>query len=252
MRPTDEHQGPYSGSPKRPNLISSQRRGSGEINILAMLEGQTGRPLKRRLAALPVALWYGAAGVLVCTLIGVLAWLARAAGHPAPVQAERVAEPAHASAAPDPVPAAGPVLAADPVPANAAQPPAAPEPAHAVDAVPSEPAPVALIPAPTPAPTPAPASASVRPQPAARSAPPVHAAAAPHMPVRVAATPHPAAPAPHARRGQAGSRVKPAAPEADTDVALISAIIQHGAQRPAAGTDGCADRPCGPALQDQP
>ncbi|WP_296944911.1 hypothetical protein [uncultured Massilia sp.] len=72
MRPTDENQ---AGS-KRPNLMSSSRRANGEINILAMLDGRSGRPLSRRGRALPAALWYASALLVACALVGTLAWLA--------------------------------------------------------------------------------------------------------------------------------------------------------------------------------
>jgi len=72
VRPTDENQ---PGS-RRPNLMSSSRRATGEINILAMLDGQAPG---RRLLALPAGVWYGAAGVLACFLLVALAWLVRGA-----------------------------------------------------------------------------------------------------------------------------------------------------------------------------
>ncbi|MGB9110771.1 MAG: hypothetical protein WCC39_18940, partial [Telluria sp.] len=75
MRPTDEDQ---PGS-RRPNLMSSTRRSAHEINILAMLDRQSSGPLPRRLlrrfSSRPALLWYGAAGLLVCGLVGVLGWL---------------------------------------------------------------------------------------------------------------------------------------------------------------------------------
>lgn len=76
MRPTDEDQ---PGS-RRPNLMSSTRRPGGEINILAMLEGRSGRKLARRLPALPAAAWYASAGLLVCALAGAVAWVAHDGG----------------------------------------------------------------------------------------------------------------------------------------------------------------------------
>ena len=72
MRPTDENQ-PVS---RRPNLMSTSRRATSEINILAMLEGQAPG---RRCRALPVVVWYGAAGVLACSLLVAIACLVRGA-----------------------------------------------------------------------------------------------------------------------------------------------------------------------------
>ncbi|MFC5547635.1 hypothetical protein [Massilia aerilata] len=76
MRPTDEDQ---SGS-RRPNLMSSTRRTANETNILAMLDrhesGGRLRRLLRGLGGLPVMVWYGTAGLLVAGLVGSLAWLA--------------------------------------------------------------------------------------------------------------------------------------------------------------------------------
>lgn len=83
MRPTDEDQ---SGS-RRPNLMSSTRRTASETNILAMLDrhesGGPGRRLLRGLRRMPAMAWYGTAGMLVIGLVGSLAWLARDSGTPA-------------------------------------------------------------------------------------------------------------------------------------------------------------------------
>jgi hypothetical protein len=78
VRPSDEDQ---PGS-RRPKLMSSSRRHSGEINILAMLEGRSGQSLAQRIPALSAALWYGSAGLLACALVVALAWLARDADTP--------------------------------------------------------------------------------------------------------------------------------------------------------------------------
>jgi hypothetical protein len=70
--------------------MSSSRRTTGDINILAMLDGQAPG---RRLRVLPAALRYGAAGVLACSLLATLVWLvqddapARDAGKGAAAQA---------------------------------------------------------------------------------------------------------------------------------------------------------------------
>jgi hypothetical protein len=52
--------------------MSSSRRTTGDINILAMLDGQASG---RRPRVLPAALRYGAAGVLACSLVATLVWL---------------------------------------------------------------------------------------------------------------------------------------------------------------------------------
>jgi hypothetical protein len=54
--------------------MGSPRRTTGDINILAMLDGQAPG---RRLRAVPAAFWYGAAGVFACSLLATLAWLVR-------------------------------------------------------------------------------------------------------------------------------------------------------------------------------
>jgi hypothetical protein len=52
--------------------MSSSRRTTGDINILAMLDGQAPG---RRPRVLPAAFRYGAAGVLACSLLVTLVWL---------------------------------------------------------------------------------------------------------------------------------------------------------------------------------
>jgi hypothetical protein len=58
--------------------MSSSRRATGDINILALLDGQA---RGRRFRARPV-FWYGTAGVLACALLVALAWLVRSATPP--------------------------------------------------------------------------------------------------------------------------------------------------------------------------
>ena len=222
MRPTDENQ-PCS---RRPNLMSSSRRTNGEINILAMLDGYAPG---RRLLARPAVLWYGAAGVAACSLLVVLAWLVRSetpARETAPAAAARgaphVAEtPAYAVR--DSIQVAVPSMHTAPADDTLVQ--ATPRGAIVVDVAP-----------PAPATVPAPAAATahhppVRP-PASRPAPPLaHADAA-------------------ARQKRAAARAAPAT--VDTDVALISAILQHTGTRNEAADGGgmapCADKSCNPRL----
>lgn len=274
MRPTDENQ---AGS-RRPNLMSSSRRTNGDINILAMLDGQAPG---RRIFARPAVFWYGAGGLVACTLLVVLAWLVRdgtpardtetagaarttlrptvpatgtaaaahdaahdaaaAAMHPGDVYAARagttVALPdTHAALAAE-------APASAPIPPQPGEPRDAPAPATARGAVIVDAAP------PTPAASPDPAAAT----PHAAAGPTVRAQApaARHTPVRpqTPALAH-AEPAPRQRRGT--SRTAPSSATVDSDVALISAILQHTGARndaaDAAGRPACADRSCNPRL----
>jgi len=268
VRPTDENQ---AGS-RRPNLMSSSRRTGGEINILAMLEGQSNKPLSRRFQAWTRAAWYGGAGLLACGLLGALAWVALdpagggfegrvVAGTPAPV-----AEPA-----PETLP--NPALHVDPAPAHGAAivdvaateslpPPRAREdtPPHAaaraalvaaaVPAATAAPMPAAATDTVTSAVTSAVTNAGPARVPAAVSTlrPALHAAPRPTPKGGTAAhaaavPPHPRRAAPLARPGKPGQTAT-----VDTDVALISAIIQH------AGKHGEAkdDKPATPHPTAQP
>jgi hypothetical protein len=239
VRPTDEDQ---PGS-RRPNLMSSSRRSSGEVNILAMLDGLGARrPARRKLR------WYGAGAVLACALVGTLAWMVH---DPAPL----TGQPTVAEALPAPV-----VMAADPAPAVApaasggativnlpavasadARPPAADTAAPAAPPAAPHEAPRAM-PVPGHAPAPAPAHGAAH----ASKPAPVHSigrtgVAAVHPAV------HPAPKRP-ARANRSG-----AAPAAmDTDVALITAIIQHASNQHGAAQDGCADKPCDPHTPPRP
>ena len=285
MRPTDENQ---PGS-RRPNLMSSSRRATGEINILAMLDGQAPG---RRFLALPAVVRYGAAGVLACALLVALlvarSWVVRGA---TPTRDADTAGTAQASA--QPVQSAQRTQSARPAPGGR----------DAVDArdnlavdVPvmratlATEAPVS-VPAPDMATSPGtvgPAHGAViidlpQPAPPMASAMPVrtptgtemarsvargvarHAATHPGTPSIPSARPQPALrtnssqalahadTAPSRQKRTAGApRSTPSTATVDTDVALISAILQHTGTRneaaDGAGTAACADKPCGPRM----
>jgi hypothetical protein len=261
--------------------MSSSRRTTGEINILAMLDGQAPG---RRLLALPTVVWYGAAGVLACSLLVALAWLVRGAASAhgadtagtaqASVRTSQSTQPSQSSR---PAPgsrdagSARDSLAVD-VPSMRASPATevpvsvpAPDMAASPDA--ARPARGAVI---IDLPQPAPAMASATPvrTPAgtetARAAA-RHAATHPATPATPSTRPQPALrtnsaqalahadPAPLRQMRTAGaSRTTPSTATVDTDVALISAILQHtGARNEAAdgvGTAACADKPCRPRV----
>lgn len=250
MRPTDENQ---PGS-RRPNLMSPSRRTNGEINILAMLDGQAPG---RRLRARPAVFWYGAAGVAACSLLVALAWLVRggtpardtagaaqAALHPATAPAGTAAAPVthpeNVYAARDSIPVSLPDMHTapagdEPVPATARG-------AVIVDVAPPAPAsePPSALGARTPA-APAHVAAhhpAARPQPASRP-----------MPSQAPSLAH-ADTAPRPKR--AASRTGASSAAVDTDVALISAILQHTGTRNeaanGAGAAACADKSCNPRL----
>jgi hypothetical protein len=256
VRPTDENQ---AGS-RRPNLMSSSRRNSGEINILAMLDGQAGK--SRRFSWLPRAAGYGGAGVLACMLLGGIAWLlhdqtgggfeSRVVANPTVVPLEvasetvpnpalRVAPPTQGAAIVD-VAAAG-VTA--PVVAGLPPSPAQPEQTGLRDGqhIISTRPPVAPAVGPTSKPAPSRAPGYTTARPPARSTPAPHPAAA--------AARH-EAPA-HPRRAAAPATPKPAPATVDTDVALISAIIQHVNKRGELKDDtACTDKSCARKLPAHP
>jgi hypothetical protein len=252
--------------------MSSSRRATGEINILAMLDGQAPG---RRLRALPAVVWYGAAGVLACSLLAALAWLVRdatpardagtagvaqASAQPTPpTQSTRSVRPAPGSGAagggsaagdiPVDVPSLHATLAAespvsvtapDMVAATAATGPARgaviidlPQPAATT--TPSRA--LAATSHPVTHPTP-PAAPSARPQPAFRP-----------MPAQALVHADPAA----ARQKRAAGTSRTTSPNTvDTDVALISAILQHTGTRndaaDGAGAAACAGKSCNPRL----
>jgi hypothetical protein len=260
VRPTDENQ---TGS-RRPNLMSSSRRASGEINILAMLDGQSGKPLSRRFLAWPRIAWVGGAGVLGCALLGGLAWLLHdpvgggfegravhatlestsatsleAPDDGVPNPALRLASSsARGAAIVELAPPDGNDVARSPRfhpeelelreghHATVTRPPIAP-------AMPPAAAP-AMPPAARQVSRPAPMAA---PRPVAKS--PLKAASRP------AAAQRPPVVAPHSRRSATPARPGAAAAGVDNDVALISAIIQHVNKRGELkdGPD-CGDPPC--------
>ena len=245
MRPTDENQ----AASTRPNLMSS-RRGAGEENILAMLERDSARRSGARMTGSRLA-WYCAAAAFSGILVGAVAWLAydnheTVSAMQVQVQAERVAE--------------GDAVQAPPALADAQHPAPAPLPEgpHAaviVDQPHSMPAapPLVMLP-------PEGASRAKAAAPAVKETAPVLASAAPAVvaPAPVKAAPmapkpkadkenaiakadKPAKPAPRAAKAQRNASAKtvaararakaaaraPADAAVDTDVALISAIIQH-------------------------
>jgi hypothetical protein len=207
----------------------------------------------RSLLNRPAPFWYGGAALLVCALVGSLAWLAHDS-NPAAVDTALAGPIKPAAAAPA---ADVETVGNAPLVASAGGPPAA---AEAASGVPTATGATIVELAPPSEPE-APAPAVVTP---AHALPPQQAAGRiasrtmPHDPPRPAAHAVPAKPAPRAGRGPtlvhaepAGARsrrqpvpAKPAAPDVDTDVALISAIIQHANARQEAEEGGCTDKPC--------
>ncbi|MFL6632237.1 MAG: hypothetical protein ACJ8HJ_07985 [Massilia sp.] len=270
MRPTDENQ---PGS-RRPNLMSSSRRATGEINILAMLDGQAPG---RRLRALPAVAWYGAAGVLACSLLAALGWLVRgatpardadtagatqASAQPtSPTQSTRSVRPTRGSgdagtvsdargSIPVDVPSLRATLAAEsPVSVTAPDMVAAPAATG-----PARGAVIIDLPQPAATTTPAPALAATSRHPVTHPTTPAVPSARPQpafrpMPAQALAHADPAAP----RQKRAGGASRTTSPNAvDTDVALISAILQHTGTRneaaDGAGTAACTDKSCNPRL----
>jgi hypothetical protein len=217
VRPTDEDQ----SGPRRPNLMSSARRTANEVNILAMLDRREAGGLQKRLLrglrGRRAAFCYGAAGVLAVGLVSVLAWLVRDSDAPSAVDtalAGAITSGRQASATVLP-PAALPAVA-DAVAETVTDAPgdAAPEaPAQSgATIVDVAPAPVILREPPRSTPHAGMAKAAQRPvasKPAAARAPLAHAET-------------------RSRRLAAPAKDAPAV---DTDVALISAIIQHASKR---------------------
>lgn len=220
--------------------MSSTRRKENEVNILAMLDRHEAAGLPQRilrgLRGLPAVAWYGAAGVLVCVLVGVLAWLARDSDPPASADTALAGavtvKPAEAIAAAPPEPASASLAAPDALPGPVPDPDPVPAAGAAI---------VDVAPAPAPAAEPEESEAPVH------ALPPQHAGrAAPHEfarePQRLATHTATGQSALHTAAGKALAHGEPrrrhstslpkAAPEPlDTDVALISAIIQHANQR---------------------
>lgn len=284
MRPTDENQ---TGS-RRPNLMSSSRRTSGEINILAMLDGQSVKP--RRFSGLSRVAWYGASGVLACALLGTAAWMVheqsgggfenRVPAGPAVVPLEIASEtvpnpalrvdahPAHAAlgAAIVELPVRPPAVETQHAHADALALDEAHDAARMVSIGAPVPAPPTVAPstapsaisstasstASAPALAAAPAAAQAAVRPAAHTAPQVLHKVAP-TPRTTGAQPRQAAAPGHARHPAAVARPKPAPAAVDTDVALISAIIQHVNQHGDL-KDGkeCGDKSCLPKMTNRP
>lgn len=219
MRPTDENQ---AGS-RRPNLMSSSRRSGGEIDILAMLDRQSGKPRTRRKLA-----WIGAGALLACALAGGLAWLLHAPS--GGFDDHRIAVDL-----PDPKPAAAPPVV---VPASLPEPPRYVEegpprgatiidrPSHeAADIFPADTLPDEMKAHATMPHQAAPASTRT-----AAAKPAAHAAAPRPAAPRMASVP-PRRETPARARHTAAARPGQGPAAVDTDVALISAIIQHVNQR---------------------
>lgn len=236
MRPTDENQ----PGAKRPNLMGSSRRAAGNIHILARLDS-VGRARPKR-----ILLWSGIAGGLTCALAGAALWVARTPDPATDATAVATVVPAdaappHAEAPPHVETLAPPAIGSLAPPTAV---PAVPGGATIVNVPDTIVAPaIASAPAPVPRPFVTPTQHSKA---AAGGQPPKWAAYRP--------APHPAGAgvhgAPVPRRPPPAKSAPVAAP--DTDVALISAIIQHaaakhdGADEPACGAKPCAERPPGP------
>jgi hypothetical protein len=239
--------------------MSSTRRTANETNILAMLDrhasGGRLRRLLRGLGGLPVPVWYGTAGLLVAGLVGALAWLALDNGAPpagdaALARAGGARErPVTELAAPTAPPAAATVSASAPASVTAS----AEARAEVVDEAQAAGATIVdLAPVPPGEATPLQELRVLSPQQhagriaqhedrralqAERPRPASHAAtsrsasrgAAGKAVASAARAPGLAHAEPRSRRPAAQSRPAPAA--VDTDVALISAIIQHANKR---------------------
>jgi hypothetical protein len=261
--------------------MSSTRRAASEVNILAMLDRQEGGALPQRflrgLLNRSRMFWYGAAGVLVCALVGSLAWLARDTGASSAVDTALAGAVTSAggrvtglaAAPPDPAASASGADAAPYLSSTSAS-DAGPESApiggativNLAPAQPGEPSqtlmhqPPARTPARTPAPKPAPKPApqehpgritarEARPDPQRLAA---HAAA-PKAAVRTPAPGKPPVPV-RSRRQPPPAKAAPGA--VDTDVALISAIIQHASKHQEAEDAACAAPPCPPRTPAKP
>jgi hypothetical protein len=231
--------------------MSSTRRTANETNILAMLDRhESGERVRRLLRRVPSMVWYGCAGLLVVGLVGSLALLARDSGPPPTAGAalagtvEARGRPATEMAAP-----AAPVAAAMASATASAEaraevvdelPPAG---ATIVDLAPAEPAPAAtelrVLPPQQHAGRIAPRDDQrdgQREAQAERQRLAAHAAASRAGPRSAAGKLASAARSPslahaEARSRRSGVQAKAAPATVDTDVALISAIIQHANKR---------------------
>ncbi|MGZ5199680.1 MAG: hypothetical protein ACXWC4_07885 [Telluria sp.] len=261
MRPADENQ--YS---TRPNLMSSGRRAGGDQNILEMLERDTGRGKRR--GARSRLRWYGAGGALAAGLIGLLAWLAHDSPPPQEAQPIVVAE---AAAPPERV---KPDPADELMGLNELDEPPRPHHAAVIDEQSARQAkpitPVAMLTPSSRSPlADAAKGAVVQDDPTVRAYEKTMATAtheAPKSgPVRAVSEPaHARAPAkqlassprsqrklahnaPRARKAPAPAQ--PGHSAVDSDVALISAVIQHSATH---GGGECADASCAAKTTAQP
>lgn len=266
MRPTDENQ---AGS-TRPNLMSS-RRGAGEENILAMLERDSARRTGPRMSGVRLAS-YGAAAALAGILAGGIAWLAYD-NHKSAQELQAQYDAAN-PVIPVPMPDAAPPPQAPPVIATAA-PVEAPRTALIVDesarrrdtVVASAPVPPLVMLPPhevngskPPPPAARPVQESVQEKPVKPE--PARAVVRTSVEKKADKAPKPAsrparpAPAKAARpekakakaKAEAVARTRKAAPGADapvdSDVALISAIIQHSERH--RGESACSGAKCQP------
>jgi len=258
VRPTDENQ---TGS-RRPNLMSSSRRASGEINILAMLDGQSGRPLSRRFLAWPRIAWVGGAGIMSCALLGGLAWLLHdpvgggfegravhatlegASGTPVDAPDDMLPNPALRVAAPS---VRGAAIVESAAPDDVAPPPRfhPDEPAlreERLASVTRPPIAAAVPPAAAPLTVHATPRQASKPAPVPTPGPAAKVAA--KTAARTAIAQRPAV-IQHHRRGAIAAKQGNTAAGVDNDVALISAIIQHVNKRGELkdGPD-CGEQPC--------
>lgn len=267
MRPADENQ-----HSTRPNLMSSGRRAGSDQSILEMLDRDSGRGPRRKSRSRLA--WYGAGGALAASLIGLLVWLTREGpplqeAHPVvvadtPAAAERAARsdpadelagitdlddpprPHHAALVDEP-----PGRQSKPATstANLAAPPSATAAAHGA-VVRDEPNTAdnsPEVPGALPERGLAPAGAAPSSPDAAKAAPARTATdtAKGRTGIRLAQSGAHGAQrkAPRATRARkASGPAKPVQPVVDSDVALISAVIQHSGARPEGdcGDGGCA------------
>jgi hypothetical protein len=259
--------------------MSATRRAASETNILAMLDRQASGALPQRFLrsarAMPTMFWYSAAGVLVCGMVATLAWLAHDSGAPVAVDTAlagsitpggaRVAELAAVlPAAADPASVTASVTAQLPAAAPAPVPDRVPNSGATIVNVAAAPAELAVqAPAALPQRQPSghimPRELQRDPQRLAAHATMARMALtrAPAQGKTAAAATRPAAlahagPATAARSRRQAAPAKAAAATVDTDVALITAIIQHAATRQETEEAACADKACGPRMPAKP
>jgi hypothetical protein len=249
--------------------MSSARRSGNEESILAMLERDTAQGLGRKFASPARLAAYGAGGLLVLGLVGMLVWLARD-NAVQPLEAVALAQAADAASGARPAPPHQVPAVAAPAQAAAIVDEQEPPAAHASGqhdvpplvllSAPHEPPPApavhvpALAPAPKQAARPA-AVAEIEPKHAAKTS--AHAEAVRvHAPARVAAaSAHAGAqptPAKAAKAKKASAQAQPGE-QVDSDVALISAVIMHANKRTAEhGPDCVTGANCAVNATNQP